>query len=88
MFQNAAKVGQRIRAHDFHERTDCYVEGPVKRIDLKGTEQGFAAFVIDVDKDVWRNEPITGKHSRVGRATVFVPMEVSQEWNGRVVCLP
>lgn len=54
-FQNIAKVGDRIRAHDFHERLDCYVEGVVTAVDLTGEQhpEGAACFVVKVDVDGW-----------------------------------
>lgn len=66
-YEAIAQVGDRIRAYDFQGRTDCYVEGPVIRIDREGREKGYAAFVITVEVDGWpkrgseRVSPITGR---------------------------
>ncbi len=101
-YQNIARVGDRIRAYDFaglgpkSGRNDCYIEGIVERIDREGYENGFAAFVIVVDKDVWPERPprvegnTTTLHKKQGRVgcTTYVPMEVAFfEYDGRIVNL-
>lgn len=88
-YENAAKVGDRIRSYDFHGRTDCYVEGVVQRLDTEGKEKGFAAFVVLGDKDCWSNIDIPAdlRNSRVGK-TIYVPMECAfLEYDGRIVNL-
>ncbi len=79
-YETAAKIGDRIRGYDFDGRTDCYVEGRVKCISER---DGYRAFVITVDTDVWRGKTMT---SRVGR-TVNVPMETTWDYDGRIINL-
>ena len=87
-YQNVAKVGDRIRAFDFKDNPDCYVEGKVYYVDLS-TEQGFKCFHIIVENDVWSNPPhplYPRNGSRIGY-TFFVPMHLTSDWDGRVVKL-
>lgn len=82
-FQNAASVGDIIRAYDFKPmvgREDCFVEGKVIRVDNKG----YDCFVIEVTKDSWSDSEDKG---RVGQE-VFVPFEVSfMEYDARIINL-
>jgi hypothetical protein len=86
-FENIANVGDRIRAHDFFQRTDCYVEGIVTAKDTDGKlhPEGAACFVITVDVDCYCGVNETG---RIG-TTVYVPMQVAwTDWDDRVMILP
>lgn len=86
-FQNAAAVGDTIRAYDFKPMTgreDCYVEGVVTKID----NRGYDCFVITVTKDVFDGQvQPRGEHSRVDHQ-VFVPFQVSfMEYDARIINL-
>ncbi len=85
-FENIAKVGDRIRAYHFHERYDCYVEGLVTVKDTEGKHHrdGCACFVLKIDVDIWRGQPFT---MRGVQNIVYVPMETSDDWDGRIVNL-
>ena len=47
------EVGTKIRAYDFVSRTDCYIEGIVKSIDLTGSGKITAdvTYAISIDQD-------------------------------------
>jgi len=89
-FQNAAKVGDTIRAYDFKPmvgRPDCFVEGRVLEVD--NDQNGFKAFKIRVTKDVFDGKEFEERYNgcRVGQ-TVFVPYQVSfMEYDARIINL-
>ena len=75
------KVGDVIRAYDFEPRPeigDRYVEGVIIDGSLRGNEEApFAYYKIAVDRDTaFPDEP---------RIIVYVPMETTFDWEGRVV---
>ena len=79
-YENVAKVGERIRSYDFRSRQG-YIEGVIQRI---SDENGYRAFVVLVDHDVFRDKSITNHCSRIGH-TVYVPMEVAfDDWSDRI----
>ncbi len=83
-YEETARVGDHIRSYDFAGRTDCYIEGIVQRIEKDRLDpRDFALFVVLVDNDVWRQRAASG---RVGK-TVYVPMETTDDYDGRVVNL-
>lgn len=82
-YQNVAKVGDRIRAYDFHENTEIYIEGKVTGI--RDHEASYFAFIIIVDKDIWPDQK-PNSPSRVG-TKMYVPMETLHDWEGRVTKL-
>jgi hypothetical protein len=88
-FENTATIGDTIRAYDFKPmdgRGDCYLEGVVNKIVSVGSAMGgYRAFRVLVDRDVWNGEVETDS-TRIG-TFVFVPMETSRDFDGRVVNL-
>lgn len=83
-YQDVAKVGDRIRAYDFAGNTDCFIEGIVLRKDDKGKEQGFAAFIIEVDRDN-SSSANSSSANRIG-SHAWVPMEIAIfDWETRVI---
>ena len=85
-YENKFKIGDTIRSFDFEPskgRMDRYIEGVITRIEdhNKGFNY-YSAFVIDCTIDTW--DVITSPYSRIGEE-VFVPMEVSSEYDGRLV---
>lgn len=81
--ENVAEVGDLIRAWDFEpdeRRPDRYIEGVVV------SKEAFSYTIIG-NRDVYGEEEIEDKHSRVGYETI-VPFEVFfGEFEGRVVNL-
>lgn len=83
-YQDVAKVGERIRSYDFEGRQDCYVEGTIQSVDLKGGDKGYAHFVITVDVCCFPMRQSSG-NSRVG-TTMYVPLQMGwSEYEGRIV---
>jgi hypothetical protein len=82
-------VGQRIRALDFEPREgrgDCYIEGPIMEVCREGAPargRQYAHYVIQVEREVFCGEEMTGEHSRVGSLRC-VPMQSDCDYQGRV----
>lgn len=79
--------GARVRAYDHQPRegvNEKYVEGQVLRHDVMPS-CGAKALVVQCDTDTtWPSENYQGHtYTREGQE-VFVPMETSDEYNGRV----
>ena len=85
-YENTAQLSDRIRAYDFmpmQGRNPDYIEGMVMEIT---DERGYKAFKIFCDADVWDGQPCVDSGSRIGKF-VFVPMETSHDYDGRIVKL-
>jgi hypothetical protein len=85
---NAAKIeiGDLIRAYDFEPcpgRSDCYVVGVIREIGWIGNE--YIGYTIDCVYDTMAKAAGVdeAKCSRVGR-TVYVPVQTSMDYDGRV----
>lgn len=80
-------VGQVIRAQDFEPRlarAECAVECVIEAVNVEGTSRApFAHYVTTCTRDIWRGVDQDKEHSRVGQ-TVYVPMESTFDWDGRV----
>jgi hypothetical protein len=77
----AIEVGDLIRAYDFEPcpgRPDMYVVGIVR--DIGWVRNEYIGYTIDCVYDTMFAGPIT---SRVGR-TVYVPVQTSMDYDGRV----
>lgn len=88
-FENAARVGDIIRAYDFKPcagRDDAFIEGVVTS--ANNYEQGFKAFKVMVTADKFlKFETKATKNNRVG-IEMFVPMETSfMEFDSRIINL-
>lgn len=85
-YENTAKIGDNLFAYDFEpmeSRAPDYVIGKV--VDIN-SERGYKAYVIDCILDVWNGKPIEGNGSRVN-TRVYVPMEISHDYEGRIEVL-
>jgi hypothetical protein len=82
-YENAAQVGDTIRAYDFEPlegRPECWIEGLVVEKGYLIPEGGvypFKAYTIHVEHSSWPDD------DRIG-ARAYVPFELSMDWGGRV----
>lgn len=72
--------GDRIRSHDFHGRTDCYIEGTITEIT---NEERWDAYKIIVDADCYKGKMVEG---RIGK-TFIVPVQTSNDYPNRIIKL-
>ncbi len=80
-FEGKFKVGDRIKAYDFHPACDNagYIEGTITKVGMV-PHAGYKAFTINIEND---SDSYVGP--RVGDEG-YIPMEVAiMEWDGRIV---
>lgn len=85
-YENTANIGDNIMAYDFQPmagRNPDYVEGTVVEIT---SERGYKAFKIICTLDVWNGKVLNDNGSRI-HTFVYVPMETSHDYDGRIVKL-
>ncbi len=78
MFENTAKVGDKIRAYDFaprSERGDCYLEGIVTEKGMLDSKT-YYSYKIKITKVVWNGNDVTEKRNY---RFSYVPFETDHD---------